>query len=834
MRGCRSHGALLALLRRTERLAPSSALRISTESPLCSLSPDVSASSSHLLVPRSSWGTFSLSSHVAPPACPRCLRAPSRSLALPKPAPASRSLLFLAREARVPLQHQSMAPCAVRFCKVFFSSARVALLPRDSHAVGTSLLGSSAVGVGRGLLLCGVFSLLGFFAVCRLAPDEARQFTVVRCLRAGGCLAGICVDYKLWGGSDMSGCHARSAQRLLRLAEANRGVYVKLGQHVAAMSYLLPPAYTETLAVLQAGAPTSSPEDVFAVLRKELGVRDLSEVFSEFDPQPVGAASLAQVHFARLRDGRPVAVKVQHREVAELARVDTLAVQILEGVAERVFPQVKLKWLAELVEKNLPEEVDFLKEAANAEKLSSLLSRHASLSYDLPSSVTYNFFVSSLSLFHFFDSFWLRWRRPASASPSSSPPPERSASETPPSSGASPLKRDREPGRQEPHLSAGEENTVNHEVSPAVFHEYEIQLRVPAVHRELSTSRVLIMERAPGVPADDLAGITKQGIHPLAVSRALNQLYEILVFREGFVHADPHPGNVLIHLEREAAPGELPAAPLRDAFKPENASAATSAPVVVSPSPASAPASGAASAAAVATAPLATVPAADAGRGARASRRGCPTLAVYILDHGLYCQLSPAFRENYAQLWLGVLRGDRAETAASCRFFGVEELAGLLQIILTLRSESSLEGGITRSRKSVEEDAMLRASFPEYFTRITEVLQLVPREFVLLIKTNDLLRAIQTKLGLDERLALVPVAHASLLLATECKLRRNQNASVFWRWWVLLRLKVTLWSLSLAERLLARRALHALETTAAHEKTNLALDALSGAILALL
>lgn len=87
----------------------------------------------------------------------------------------------------------------------------------------------------------------------------------------------------------MSGCHRRSARRLVRLAERNRGVYVKLGQHASAMEYLLPVEYTQQLQQLQRNAPPSPMPQVEDVLKQELKIDRLDEVFQQFDETPVGA-----------------------------------------------------------------------------------------------------------------------------------------------------------------------------------------------------------------------------------------------------------------------------------------------------------------------------------------------------------------------------------------------------------------------------------------------------------------------------------------------------------------------------------------------------------------
>ena len=64
--------------------------------------------------------------------------------------------------------------------------------------------------------------------------------------------------------------HQRSAERLLKLCETNKGVFIKVGQHLAALELLLPPEYTSTLKVLHNNAPQSTLEEVKDVLRQEL------------------------------------------------------------------------------------------------------------------------------------------------------------------------------------------------------------------------------------------------------------------------------------------------------------------------------------------------------------------------------------------------------------------------------------------------------------------------------------------------------------------------------------------------------------------------------------
>jgi hypothetical protein len=121
------------------------------------------------------------------------------------------------------------------------------------------------------------------------------------------------------GEEDWSAVHQRGADRLLKLCQVNRGIYIKLGQHVAQLEYMLPAQYVTTMAVTTHAAPQDSWETARAVLQEELGSgpgRGIDDVFASLDRTPIASASLAQVHVGVLRaTGEKVAVKIQHRGV---------------------------------------------------------------------------------------------------------------------------------------------------------------------------------------------------------------------------------------------------------------------------------------------------------------------------------------------------------------------------------------------------------------------------------------------------------------------------------------------------------------------------------------
>ncbi|KAE8586125.1 hypothetical protein XENTR_v10021559 [Xenopus tropicalis] len=212
---------------------------------------------------------------------------------------------------------------------------------------------------------------------------DPSDFGVVRIGRAVLTTAAITWDYltelrHVKAGTEeyesiKSQVHFRSAHRLLDLCCANRGTFIKVGQHLGALEYLVPPEYTKTLSVLHSQAPCTPFPDVVQVIREDLG-KEISEVFVEFEEKPLGAASLAQVHRAVLQDGRKVAVKVQHPKVQAQSARDILLMEVLLHAVKKIFPQFEFMWLIEEAKKNLPLELDFENEGRNAEKMSAIVS----------------------------------------------------------------------------------------------------------------------------------------------------------------------------------------------------------------------------------------------------------------------------------------------------------------------------------------------------------------------------------------------------------------------------------------------------------------------------
>ncbi|RKP23596.1 ABC1 family-domain-containing protein, partial [Syncephalis pseudoplumigaleata] len=236
--------------------------------------------------------------------------------------------------------------------------------------------------------------------------------------------------------------HRRSAARLLALCRANGG-----GQHLAAMTYILPSEWTEAMRPLHAHCPPTPIEQVRALIEDETG-HAMDALFAEFNPVPLGVASLAQVHRATLPNGDTVAVKVQHPPLEEHAIVDIATTSMLVDAVERLFPEFGFGWLADEMKKNLPLELDFRVEQRNAQRL---------------------------------------------------------------------------------------ERYFAHDKGALV---------VPAVY--WATPRVLCMEFIQGAYIDDRDFLRRNHIDANDVASELARIFSDMIFKYGWVHCDPHPGNILI------------------------------------------------------------------------------------------------------------------------------------------------------------------------------------------------------------------------------------------------------------------------------------------------
>jgi aarF domain-containing kinase len=132
------------------------------------------------------------------------------------------------------------------------------------------------------------------------------------------------------------------------------------------MNYLLPNEWCDTFIPLQDKCPISSYESIEEMVLHDTGI-PLLDMFSEFEKLPIGAASLAQVHRAVLKEtGQKVAVKVQHPALDEWSKLDLALTRFTFETLKRWFPEYDLTWLSEEMEESLPQELDFCREGQNA------------------------------------------------------------------------------------------------------------------------------------------------------------------------------------------------------------------------------------------------------------------------------------------------------------------------------------------------------------------------------------------------------------------------------------------------------------------------------------
>jgi ubiquinone biosynthesis protein len=253
----------------------------------------------------------------------------------------------------------------------------------------------------------------------------------------------------------------RATARLVAILGSLKGAFAKAGQFASMRHDVVPAFVSEALSALQDRVPPLELSLVRELVEAELG-RPLEACFTEFDPSPLGAASIAQVHRATLPDGAEVAVKVQY------------------------------PW----IQASLPADLAVLRIAAR---------------------------------------LWQRMRAPGS--PSEQIDFDRFFSEF--SDGLA------------SELDFTHEATMAREIAANLAGDSQIQ--VPRIVASHSTRRVLTMSYQPCVSVGDSQGLLRLGVDPAEVLEILARAYAKQVFVDGLFHADPHPGNLFVLDEPEAA-----------------------------------------------------------------------------------------------------------------------------------------------------------------------------------------------------------------------------------------------------------------------------------------
>ncbi|CAI9091698.1 OLC1v1026791C3 [Oldenlandia corymbosa var. corymbosa] len=236
----------------------------------------------------------------------------------------------------------------------------------------------------------------------------------------------------------------------------------------------------------------------------------------------------------------------------------------------------------------------------------------------------------------------------------------------------------------------------------------------PLVYWNLSTSKLLTMEYIDGVQVNDLKSIQELGIHPRDVAKLMSQTFAEMMFKHGFVHCDPHAANVLVR--------QLPS-----------------------------------------------------GNGSIFGRKK-PQLV--LLDHGLYKDLDDTIRINYAALWKGLVFSDaKAIKENSVKLGAGEDLYALFAGILTMRPwDRVIDPAVDHLVVNRSDRSELQMYASQYFPQITELLRRLPRVILLMLKTNDCLRAVSNALIQESSLeSFLIVGRVSSEAVIESKLWQKRS-----------------------------------------------------------
>ncbi len=170
----------------------------------------------------------------------------------------------------------------------------------------------------------------------------------------------------------------QTAEDVAATLGAMKGVLMKLGQMASYLDEGLSPAVRRTLSRLQDSVPPMSARLASGVVEEELGLPP-EQAFARWDPVPIAAASIGQVHRAITRDGRAVAVKVQYPGIAETIAADLQNVALLRRMLRITSPAQDVDALLAELRERVTEELDYRREADNQEFFASFYDGHPTI-----------------------------------------------------------------------------------------------------------------------------------------------------------------------------------------------------------------------------------------------------------------------------------------------------------------------------------------------------------------------------------------------------------------------------------------------------------------------
>jgi ubiquinone biosynthesis protein len=186
-----------------------------------------------------------------------------------------------------------------------------------------------------------------------------------------------------WTENRVGEIHARNARRIERTIVQLQGLFIKVGQLLSIMANFLPAALRSGLEGLQDQVPPRPYQEIATRVAEELG-RPIDDVFARFCEEPLASASLGQVHEAWLKDGTHVAVKVQHRDIDEIVRLDLLTIRRIMTIVTIFIPVQGIDAYYHQIRSMISEELDFLREARNITRIADNFATQSEVRFPQP------------------------------------------------------------------------------------------------------------------------------------------------------------------------------------------------------------------------------------------------------------------------------------------------------------------------------------------------------------------------------------------------------------------------------------------------------------------
>lgn len=182
---------------------------------------------------------------------------------------------------------------------------------------------------------------------------------------------------------DWNRIHRVNASRVYQTILVLQGLFIKVGQLLSILANFLPEPFRKELEGLQDQVPPRPFAEVASRLESDLGA-DYRRQFLSFNEVPIASASLGQVHEARLLDGTRVVVKVQHRDIDDIVRLDTRTIRRILQIVQWFVPLQGLEGYYHQIKELLNQELDFEREAASIETISKNFSKDSRIVFPTP------------------------------------------------------------------------------------------------------------------------------------------------------------------------------------------------------------------------------------------------------------------------------------------------------------------------------------------------------------------------------------------------------------------------------------------------------------------